>query len=269
MTGETLEAKFAGSWPGLPTSAGVSLVVITKNEARNLPGCLASAQFVDEIVVVDSGSSDATQDLARKAGAKLIEHPFDGYAAQRQRAFDAATREWIFWLDADERATPELAADIVRIVRASDETADAYAIPRRHYFLGDWLRHGGEYPAAQIRLLRRGAARLRNDLVHEVIEDRNLKVRQLESAINHFSSPSLSFKFAKLRRYARLSAEQAVQRSEVPSVPELLTRPARRVAYVFVRAQAYRDGWRGVVWSLVCGLEQVLISWHLLTRRSR
>jgi glycosyltransferase involved in cell wall biosynthesis len=267
MTSETTDGKVTGSTADRPATAGISLVVITKNEARNLPGCLASAQFVDEIVIVDAGSSDATQDIAGKAGARVIEHPFDGYAAQRQRAMDAATRDWIFWLDADERATPELAADVMRIVRNGDQTADAFAIPRRHYFLGDWLRYGGEYPAAQIRLIRRDVARLRNDLVHEVIEDRYLKVRQLESAINHFSSPSLRVKLAKLRRYARLSASQRIQRGEVPSTFELLTRPARRVAYVYIRARAYRDGWRGVVWSLVCGFEQVLISWHLLAGR--
>jgi glycosyltransferase involved in cell wall biosynthesis len=266
MTGE-LEAKVAPPAAGGPTTRGVSLIVITMNEARNLPGCLASAPFVDEIVIVDGGSTDATHEVARKFGARVIAHPFDGYAAQRQRAFNATTHDWIFWLDADERATPELAADIMRIVHDDEQTADAYAIPRRHYFLGDWLRHGGEYPAAQVRLLKRGAARLRSDLVHEVIEDRDLTVRQLDSAIDHFSSPSLSFKLAKLRRYARLSAEQAVQRHEVPPVRELLTRPVRRLAYVYVKADGYKDGWRGIVWALVCGLEQVLISRQLLTRR--
>jgi uncharacterized protein YqiB (DUF1249 family) len=150
----------------------------------------------------------------------------------------------------------------MRIVRDDDPTPDAFAIPRRHYFLGDWLRHGGEYPATQIRLFRRGAARIRNDLVHEVIEYSNLTVQQLESAIDHFSSPSLSVKLAKLRLYARLSAE-------VPSLLEIVTRPARRVAYIYLKAHAYRDGWRGAVWSLVCGLEQLLIGWHLLTRRMR
>jgi glycosyltransferase involved in cell wall biosynthesis len=264
-----LEAKLGPQVAGVPTTAGVSLVVITLNEASNLPGCLASAPFVDEIVIVDGGSADDTQDVARKSGARVIEHPFDGYAAQRQRAFDATTHDWIFWLDADERATNELAADIVRIVRDASETADAYAIPRRHHFVGDWLRHGGEYPAAQVRLIRRSAARLRKDLVHEVIEDRNLNVRQLKSAIDHFSSPSVSFKLTKLRRYARLSAEQAIQRNEVPPIRELLTRPVRRIAYVYVKAEGYKDGWRGIVWALVCGLEQLLISGHLLTRRAR
>jgi glycosyltransferase involved in cell wall biosynthesis len=269
VSGEAIESKVTGSSAGRSATNGISLVVITRDEARNLPGCLASARFVDEIVIVDAGSSDATQDIARLAGAKVIEHPFDGYAAQRQRGFDAATCDWILWLDADERATPELAADIVRIVRDDDHNTDAFAIPRRHYFLGDWLHYGGEYPAAQRRLFRRSAARIRNDLVHEAIDDRNLKVRQLESAIDHFSTPSLGFKLAKLRRYARLSAMQSIQRGEVPSVLELLTRPARRVAYIYLKAQAYRDGWRGFVWSLVCGFEHVLISWHLLTRKMR
>jgi glycosyltransferase involved in cell wall biosynthesis len=269
MTGEMTEAKVAGSSAGHATPAGISLVVITKNEAGNLPDCLASARFVDEIVIVDAGSSDGTQDIAREAGARVIEHPFDGYAAQRQRAFDAATRDWILWLDADERASPELAADVMRIVRDANPAPDAFAIPRRHYFLGDWLRHGGEYPASQIRFFRRGAARIRNDLVHEAIEYSNLTVQPLESAIDHYSSPSLSVKLAKLRRYARLSAEQRIQRDEVPSTLEIVTRPARRVAYVYIKAHGYRDGWRGAVWSLVCGLEQLLISWHLLTRRLR
>jgi (heptosyl)LPS beta-1,4-glucosyltransferase len=249
---------------------GVSVVIITKNERRNLPQCLQSVRFADEVMVVDDFSSDGTPEVARAAGARVIARAWEGYAAQRQHGITAATREWILWLDADERVTPALKDEIEAVLREDGHGRDAYLIPRRHLFLGEWLRHGGEYPALQLRLVRRNKAVLRQVLVHESIEDAGLDVGWLTNPIDHLSSPRLSTRITKARRYARLAAAEVARSGRVSelSVTRLLTNPLRRMAYVFLKAGGYRDGWRGAAWAVICGLEQALFAVHIVRLRA-
>lgn len=247
---------------------GLSVVVIAYNERANLPSCLASVSFADEVIVVDAESTDGSPEISRACGARVISHYWDGYATQRQRGFDAATRDWVLWVDADERVSPELSRAISQVV-AKNGPLDAYRVPRRHYFLGDWLRHGGEYPAPQLRLVRREYARMGQDLVHETIVEDGLRVGLLTGALDHLSTPSFRDRLKKTATYARLAAEQAVRTGRQPGPLALLTNPVRRTAYVYVKAEGYRDGWRGMLWSLTCGLEQALIGWHLLAGRRR
>jgi glycosyltransferase involved in cell wall biosynthesis len=247
---------------------GLSVVVITYNERGNLPACLASVSFADELLVVDAESTDGSPEMAKACGAHVLSHAWDGYAKQRQRGFDATTRDWVLWVDADERVSPELARAISEVV-AKNGSLDAYRVPRRHFFLGDWLRHGGEYPAPQLRLVRREHAVMRKELVHETIVEEGLEVGLLTGALDHLSTPSLRDRLKKTATYARLAAEQAMRSGRRPGVHTLLANPVRRTAYVYVKAEGYRDGWRGLLWSLNCGLEQALIGWHLLARGKR
>ena len=147
-------------------TAGLSVIVITKDEAEDIRACLESVAWADEIIVVDAGSADATTDICRKMGAQVHVHPdWPGFGPQKNRALGYANREWVLSLDADERVTPELRRDIEAAMR--QPVADAYDIPRSSSYCGRFMRHSGWYPDYVTRLFRRGAARFSDDLVHE------------------------------------------------------------------------------------------------------
>jgi len=155
---------------GIPTrrmaeTLPLSLVVITRDAARELPGCLASAPFAAEAIVVDSGSRDDTVETARRCGARVVSHPWQGFGPQKAFAVAQATHDWVLCLDADERVTPELAAAIQRAFDAGPPSAPAFEIARRNRFLGRWLAHGEGYPDWIVRLFDRRHARWTDDPV--------------------------------------------------------------------------------------------------------
>jgi glycosyltransferase involved in cell wall biosynthesis len=146
---------------------GLSVVIITRDEEEAIGAALDSVAFADEIVLVDSGSRDRTLEIARARGAKVIETTdWPGFGAQKNRALDHATRDWVFSLDADERVTPELRAEIEALVNGA-ATHDAYEAARLSSYCGRYMRHGGWWPDHVTRLFRRGKARFSDDLVHE------------------------------------------------------------------------------------------------------
>lgn len=183
----------------------LSVFVITQNEAADLPQCLASVSaLAGEIIVVDSGSTDATRAIAEGAGARVYERAFDGFAAQKQFALDQCQGQWALSIDADERVSPLLAESIRRII-ASRDSADGYAIRRHMHFLGKRLRFGGvgvDYP---MRLFRRQKGRYAEVLVHEriVIEGRTAR---LEAPLEHHSYATLEEYEAKCDHYTTLAA---------------------------------------------------------------
>ena len=246
-------------------------MVITHNERANIRDCLASLSFAAEMIVVDALSTDGTPEAARQLGAQVVDRAWDGYARQRQAGFDQATSEWVLWLDADERVTPELAEEIQTSLATPGAPAavDGYLMPRRHYFLGDWLRWGGEYPAYQLRLVRRSHALMRVDLVHETIESSGLSLGRFQGSIDHFSSPSLRARLDKARRYSKLSAEQAVASGAAAAYRRhlVVTRPIGRFVHLYLRLRGYRDGWRGAVFALTAAYEQALLGRQILRLR--
>ena len=185
----------------------LSLVVIAKDEERDLPACLASARgLVQEIVVVDSGSADRTAEVARAAGAKVLRREFTTYAEQKQFAVEAAAGEWILNLDADERLTSELADSIRRALQAP--AADAFRLPFAVEFLGRRLRHGGLNGERHVRLFRRGAGRFTGGLLHEGVA-LDGPVGDLPGAVLHRPYADLSEYLSKLDRYTTLAARKA------------------------------------------------------------
>jgi glycosyltransferase involved in cell wall biosynthesis len=186
------------------TAPRLSAILIVRDEARDLPDCLAALAFCDEIVVVDSGSRDGTPDIARAAGATVLETPdFPGFGPQKQRALDLATGDWVLSVDADERIPPELAAEIRATIAAP--TADGYRIDRRSQFLGRVMRHGGWAPDRVLRLARRAAAHFSPDIVHEsLIVDG--PVADLACPMDHLSYRGIDEVLDKQRRYAMASA---------------------------------------------------------------
>lgn len=185
----------------------LSAVIITRNEEAMLADCLRSVAFADEIVVVDSLSSDRTVEIARAHGARVLETTdWPGFGPQKNRAIELATGDWILSIDADERVTPELASEIRAAVRSADVVA-GYQLSRLSRYCGRYMRHSGWFPDHIIRLFQRGRARFSDDLVHErVIVDG--AVGRLNGLLLHESFGSLEQVLDKVNRYSSLSARQ-------------------------------------------------------------
>jgi len=223
--------------------ARLSATIITKNEARDLPACLASLAFCDEIVVVDSGSTDATVAIAEAHGCRvLIRTDWIGFGAQKQRALDAATGDWVLSIDADETIPPALAAEI----RAAIETgANAgYRINRLNIFLGKPLRHGGWYPDRHLRLVRRDAARFTEHLVHEALTVEGA-VYDLATDMPHQSYRDLDEVLDKQRRYAISGAEQRRATGRKGGVGKAVQRASWTFVRLYILKRGFLDGREG------------------------
>ncbi|RZU03037.1 glycosyltransferase family 2 protein [Rivibacter subsaxonicus] len=224
----------------------LSVVLITKNEARHIEACLASVGFADEWIVVDSGSSDGTQELARRAGARVIEtSDWPGFGPQKNRALAAASGDWVFSIDADERASPELAASI-RAAMAAAAGPASYKVSRLSSFCGEWIRHGDWYPDDVLRLFRRGSARFSDDLVHEqVLADG--PVGRLDGELLHESQPSLESCLDKLNRYTSGRALQLHRAGRSGSLSKAIAHGLWAFLRSYVFKRGFLDGRMGFV----------------------
>ena len=192
----------------------LSVVLITKNEEANLARTLESvkplvADGQGEIIVVDSGSTDRTVEIAKSFGAKVFVEEWKGFAAQKNSAIEKATGEWVLSLDADEGVEPELAEEIRGILQNGDAgspDAQGFWIPRKNYFLERWMRHGGFWPDRKLRLFRRGKGAVEDRAVHETIQVDG-KTSNLKYALLHHAYPTLDIYLEHMRRYADLGAE--------------------------------------------------------------
>lgn len=222
----------------------LSLVLITLNAASQLEACLHSARFIADIVVVDSGSSDGTRELAARYGARVIDQGWLGFGPQKQFAVEAAHHDWVLCLDADERVTPELQAAIETVMAAP--TCAAYRFPRCNRFLGRYLKHGEGYPDWSLRLFDRRRARWSDDAVHEKVETSG-PVGDLQGDLLHDSAESLASYLAKQNRYTTLAAEMAVAAGKRSSAARIVLSPLVRFFKFYVLRQGFRDGLPGFI----------------------
>jgi glycosyltransferase involved in cell wall biosynthesis len=197
----------------------LSVAIITLNEEANLGRTLASVQFADEVIVLDSGSTDRTLEIAESFHATVISEPWKGFAGQKNSAIEKCSGTWILSLDADEELTPELQIEIRALLR-STPTADAYLLRRRNLFLGRWIRHGGYYPDPKLRLFRRHAAnftppaRFTDRPVHETIAfEGNLET--LYADLIHHAYPSIESYIDHMDRYSTLGAQIVVAKGQI------------------------------------------------------
>lgn len=223
----------------------LSLVVIAKDEERDLPGCLESARaLADEIVVVDAGSSDKTAELARSAGARVLRREFTTFAEQKQFALDSCRGDWILNLDADERLTPELQ----RAIRGAlqNPRADGYNLGYAVVFMGRRLRHGGLNGERHLRLFRRGAGRFVGGRLHEGVA---LEGRQadLPGFVLHQPYSDLSEYLRKLDRYTTLAAEKSFQSGRRFHPLHHLLLPAEFLKRYLLQL-GFLDGTAGLAW---------------------
>lgn len=229
----------------------LSAVIITHNEAGRIRACLESVAFADDIVVVDSGSDDGTPDIARQCGARVFHHDWPGFGKQKQYAVSCAAHDWVLCLDADERVSPALRADIEEALRDSSRTA--WRFPRCNRFLGRWLRHGEGYPDLSLRLFHRGHARWSGDAVHEKVLCDNAP-GTLSGDLLHESGETLAGYLEKQNRYTTLQAQALFAAGARAGIGRLLFSPwLRFIKFYFLRL-GLLDGVPGLVHILIgCG----------------
>ncbi|MEL6272119.1 MAG: glycosyltransferase family 2 protein [Chloroflexota bacterium] len=231
----------------------LTAIILTYNEREHIAACIETLRFADHILAFDSHSTDGTQQLAQDGGAQVIEHTFENYPAQRNAALAAVTgkTEWVLFVDADERVSDELAAEVRRMI-ASENTAAGYNIPRHNYIFGTLTRHTGWYPDYQMRLLRVGRAHYDPaKLVHEVVVLDDDAPGTLENPLIHYNYKDVVQFGEKQRRYSAYDAEILYQQGVRPKWYTLLSMPVRHFIWRFVTLNGYRDGWHGLYLSLL------------------
>jgi glycosyltransferase involved in cell wall biosynthesis len=223
--------------------ARVSVVVVTLNEEERIRECLESVAWADELIVVDAESHDKTAAIARELTDHVIVRPWAGFAAQKNFGLAQAGGEWILSLDADERVSPALRAEIAAVLEEGG--AEGYAVPRRNVFWGRWVRHGGLYPDWQVRLFRRGRGRFVERAVHESVTIDG-RVERLRAPLDHRSYRDVADFLARADRYTSLAAEEWVAAGRpVRPLLDLVARPAGRFLAMYVARAGFLDGWRG------------------------
>jgi hypothetical protein len=224
----------------------LSLVVITRDAARELPSCVASAHFAAETLVVDSGSTDGTVAIAQDSGARVLHRPFDGFGAQKRFAVSQATHDWVLCLDADERVSPELAAAIAAAFANGQPRAAAFSLSRRNRFLGRWLAHGEGYPDWIVRLFDRRAARWSDDPVHEKVVTAE-PATKLAGDLLHDSAETLARYLEKQNRYTTLQAERLRSEGKHAGALNLVLSPLARFFKFYFLRLGFLDGVPGLV----------------------
>ncbi len=240
----------------------LSVVLITQNEERNLPRTLDSVMPLvrdgkGEIIVVDSGSTDRTLEIAQSYGAKVFVEAWKGFAAQKNSAMDKASMDWVLQLDADEALEPELAAEMEVALNTNSGISGCW-IPRKNFFLGRWIKHGGFYPDPKLRLVRRGVGRFEEYGAHPTIKV-NGPTGRLSHALLHNAYPTLRGYIDHMNSYSSMGAEIAVAEGHRRfSLANIVVRPLLTFIYNYFIRLGFLDGREGLLLHLY---HSVYVSW--------
>ena len=225
----------------------ISATVIAQDEAHRIGPCLESLSWVDEIIVVDGGSTDDTREIARACGARVLENSWPGFAAQKNYAIDHASHGWVLSLDADERVTDELRREIGALLARGPE-CDGYLIPRKNIFGGRWMKGRSWSPDHQMRFFRKGSGRFNDRSVHESVEVQG-RTGTLRGALEHHSYDDLGDSLRRLARYANLAAADLKRQGVRPGWTHLCLRPPARFLRNFLILGGFRDGVDGLIYA--------------------
>src|SRR5580658_9742683 len=222
----------------------ISAAIITYNEERNIPRALESLRCCDEVIVVDSGSTDRTVELATKLGARVIDSNWRGYAEQKNYASSQCRHDWVLSLDADEALSEALEGEIWQIKKNGPEF-DAYTMPRLAQYLGRWILHSGWYPDRKVRMFDRQRAKWVGNFVHESVAVEG-RVGHLKSNILHFTCNSLSEHLKTMDRYTTLAAEQLLATGDKVTWGRLILEPPWTFFRTYVLKGGFLDGVEGL-----------------------
>lgn len=223
----------------------LTVTIITLNEAEHIGAAIESAAWADQVLVVDSGSSDATVEIARAKGATLLTRGWSGYVDQKNFAAEAAAHDWIFSLDADERIPPPLADEIRRLL-AQEPAKRCYRVPRVTFHLGRWIRTTDFYPDYQTRLYDRRAGHWRGKYVHESVTV-DSGVGALTSELEHYSYRDLADQVSRINLYSTLAARQMHEAERHTTAIEVLMHPPAAFLRNYVLRRGFLDGTVGLV----------------------
>ncbi len=227
----------------------LSVIILTKNEEKDIAECIASVQWADEVVVFDSFSQDRTVELAQEAGAIVLQHSFQNFAQQRNAALEAVDTDWVFFVDADERVTPELAAEVRCAIQ--DESHSGWWVPRHNYIFGRVIRHAGWYPDYQLRLLRHGKARYDPKReVHEIVI-LDGEAGYLENPLIHYNYANLAQFIERQNRYTDYEAKILFDQGIRPRPHNFILQPLREFRRRYISLEGYKDGFHGFLLSLL------------------
>ncbi len=224
---------------------GITATIITFNEQGNIAAAIASLSCCDEILVVDSGSTDRTREIAAARGARVIEHPWQGYSRQKNFAAEQARHDWILSVDSDERLSIELADEIVRWKKFSISSINAYSMPRRAFYMGKWIRHSGWYPDRKIRLYDRRHCRWDGEFVHERMRTDG-PIGSFHGDLFHFPFRDWNDQIARADRYIDLAAKEARSNGRRGNLLKMAVAPPLAFIKAFVIQRGFLDGWRGL-----------------------
>jgi glycosyltransferase involved in cell wall biosynthesis len=230
----------------------LSVIVLTRNEEKNISECLNSIRSADDIIVVDAQSKDQTVKIAHKFTPSVFIKPWMGFAEAKTFATTQTKYDWVFWLDADERVTPELSQELERLLLEGPKY-NGYTVARRAYFLGRWIRHSGWYPGRVPRLFNKKYARFNSAAVHEGLEIDG-PVGTLKNDLLHYTDPNLYHYITKLNRYTSLAAEELVQKNKKFHLSDVVIHPPWMFFKMYVIKKGFMDGIQGLLLALLSSL---------------
>jgi glycosyltransferase involved in cell wall biosynthesis len=223
----------------------ISCIIITRDEAKNIRRCLESVRWADEIVLVDSGSTDDTKKIASGFTDRIFDLKWEGFGPTKEFARTQAREDWIFSLDADEEVSEKLREEIKRTVDSPDP-ADGYLIPRRSNFLGRWMGHGGWYPDSVLRLFKKDRGRFTLSQVHEGVQVRG-KIGRLRNDLLHYTDPDFHHYLTKLNRYTSLDAVGLFDAGRKSTLWDVTLRPPAAFLKMYLVRAGFLDGIHGLI----------------------
>ena len=234
----------------------LSVIIITQDEQDNIHDCLESVKWAQEIVVVDSGSADETENICREYTDRFYTKDWPGFGVQKQRALELTNCDWVLSLDADERVTPELQMEIIAAIEVDSEVY-GYMIPRLSHYLGKGIRHAGWYPDYTLRLVKKDKSHFSNDIVHEkLIVDG--KVGRLNNHFMHFPYKDIAHHLQKINQYSSLSAQKMLESGKTVSWSMVFVKAFFGFFRAYILRKGFIDGWRGLVVSISTALSVYL-----------
>jgi glycosyltransferase involved in cell wall biosynthesis len=239
----------------MSSSIPISVAIITCNEERNIKDALESVRDFDDIIVIDSSSKDGTVRICREYTARVYEHDWPGFAAQKQRAVDYAKNDWVLILDADERVTPGLKEEMVSAIAGNEHSG--FYMPRKNFFLGRWIRYGGWWPDHTLRLFRKSASYVEPRRVHEKVMVKG-QTAYLKNPLLHYTYRSLGEYINKMDKYSTLSAEEIRKQGGLPSGLKLLINPLLVFLKMYFLRQGFRDGSHGFILAVLYSVQTFL-----------
>ena len=223
----------------------VSVVIVTKNEEKNIREAIESIKKASEIVIVDAFSTDKTLDICRQYTDKIYQSQWVGYAKQKQKAVELTECPWVFILDSDERFTDSLSREIEEVVKKNN-IYSGYYVPRKNFFLGKWIRHGGWWPDYTLRLFLKDKAKIEDRKVHEKVVVKG-KIGYLKNHLEHYTYRSISDFIKKMNIYSTLSAEELIEKGANPGKITLVVNPLFTFFKMFFLRVGFMDGIHGLI----------------------